>query len=209
MKYLTILLVLSLAMCAMANDFDEIRELQAIAGKAAAKGSVKAKVAAPKAKLKIKVPAKPKIKVKPKISGGHGIGIPPKPKLKLKIHATKHTTPKKPKAKVNVKVKADAKKAVKTQAKALEGTCPYASKFGMKQVTAYANKGDVCKSLKSTCCDASSMRTFATEFKTWRRNLSKTMWTLMRIPAMAGNVMGNLKLDKCADADKKAKQQPM
>jgi hypothetical protein len=206
MKYLTILLVLSLAMCAMANDFDEIRELQAIAGKAAAKGSVKAKVAAPKAKLKIKVPAKPKIKVKPKISGGHGIGTPPK--LKLKVKAKPKVTTKKPaKAKVNVKVK--AKKAVKTQAKELEGTCPYASKFGMKQVTAYANKGEVCKSLKSTCCDASSMRTFATEFKTWRRNLSKTMWTLMRIPAMAGNVMGNLKLDKCADADKKAKQQPM
>merc|ERR1719262_1102265 len=105
MKYLTILLVLSLAMCAMANDFDEIRELQALTGgvkvggkakvgvkapKVAAKGSVKGKVAAPKVKAKVgvKVP-KVKAKVGVKVGGAAKAGAKVGGKLKVGVKAPK------------------------------------------------------------------------------------------------------------------------
>merc|ERR1712164_66416 len=131
--------------------------------------------------------------LKPKVN----VKVNAKPKATAKVTTPKATTPK---AKLHIKLKAGAstgaKAAVKTQAKKLEGTCPYAAKFGMTMVPAYEHTDkSVCKSLKSTCCDAKSMTKFAEDFKTWTANLSKTMWTLMRIPAMAGNVMGNLKLD--------------
>merc|ERR1719262_714513 len=255
MKYLTILLVLSLAMCAMANDFDEIRELQALTGgvkvggkakvgvkapKVAAKGSVKAKVAAPKVKAKVgvkvpKVKAKigvkaPKVGVKvggaakagAKVGGKVKVGIKA-PKVGLKVGGKTGA-----KAKVGGKVKiglkvpkvkigghfglkvgggVKAKAAVKTQAKVYTGTCPYAAKFGMTQVKAYAHTNkSVCKSLESTCCDAKSMTDYQTGFRKWTKSLSKTMWTLLRIPTMAGVIMGNLKVDKCAAGAAPAKK---
>merc|ERR1711881_167427 len=176
---------------------------------------VKAKVAAPKVKVGVKAPAtKAKVKVgvkaptvKAKV-GGKAPAVKGKVGLKIGVKAPKVKVTAKPKAKISggihvklpsIKLGASGstKATVKTQAKVYTGTCPYATKFGMTAVKAYAHTNkSVCKSLESTCCDAKSMTDYQTGFRKWPKSLSKTMWTLLRIPTMAGVIMGNLKVDK-------------
>merc|ERR1712166_769433 len=81
-----------------------------------------------------------------------------------------------------------------------EGKCPWAAKLGFTEVPAYKNTSGVCKSLNGTCCEAKSMMTFKTNFKSWAKSLGKTLWTLLRIPTLSGVIMGNLKSSKCAAA---------
>merc|ERR1712166_1625575 len=81
-----------------------------------------------------------------------------------------------------------------------EGKCPWAAKLGFIEVPAYKNTSGVCKSLNGTCCEAKSMMTFKTNFKSWAKSLGKTLWTLLRIPTLSGVIMGNLKSSKCAAA---------
>merc|ERR1712139_371784 len=105
-----------------------------------------AKVAAPKVAVKAKVPAaKAKVAVKAKVPAVKGkLGI------KIGAKAPKVKVTAKPKAKISggihvklpgIKLGASgsAKAAVKTQAKVYTGTCPYATKFGMTAVKAYAH----------------------------------------------------------------------
>merc|ERR1712166_968194 len=257
MKYLTIILVLSLAMFAMADDASEIRELQALVGgvkaggslkvggsvkgKAAASGLVKGKIAAPKVgvkakvtvpkvavKAKVTVPkvAVPKVAIKGKVAVPKiGVKIAAKPKVAIK---GKVTVPKigikiggaaKPKVAVKggLKIKtglnisgglklggkANIKVAAKPAAPKPTGTCPMAVKMGFETTEAY-NRTDksVCKSLKQSCCKAESMKTFGLNFKAWMKQTSKTMWTLCKLPTIAGVVMGNLSAATCPKAKK-------
>merc|ERR1712048_315020 len=93
--------------------------------------------------------------------------------------------------------------AAKTEEKP-KGTCPMAAKMGFETVEAY-NRTDrkVCKSLKQTCCKAESLNNYQKNFKAWVKESSKTLWTLSKLPTIMGNIMGNLKVDKCGGDDKK------
>merc|ERR1712048_667952 len=61
----------------------------------------------------------------------------------------------------------------------------------------------VCSSLKQTCCTEASLKEYATGFKKWLKQTSKTLWTLNRIPTIAGVIMGNLSVQTCGGAAKK------
>merc|ERR1712048_60184 len=108
------------------------------------------------------------------------------------------------KVKIGLHGKAGGKAKVKAKP---TGTCPMAVKFGFQTAAAYERKDrKVCKSLKQTCCTASSLNDFGKNFKTWMKQTSKTIWTLTKMPTVVGVMLGNLSGAKCAGGKKDDKK---
>merc|ERR1711881_278523 len=178
-------------------------------GAEAKKTGLKIKAGAKKIGLKIKAGAKKvaadakktgksiaaKAKAGAKAKGGLKIGGKAKGGLKIGGKA-------KGGAKLHIKIGGGA--AAKKEEPKPVGTCPMAARFGFKAVAAYNRKDkSVCSSLKQTCCEEASFKEYAQGFKKWLKQTSKTLWTLGKIPTIAGVVMGNLTVSTCGGAAKK------